>query len=100
MKYFCLHLFSFIILFNSLLTQAQDSLPLSYNAVYKADALRNLDGGIKKGNAFLGSIDIGITLNTSNAGWWRGGEAYLQLENTHGDTPSQKLTGDLQTFSN
>lgn len=100
MKYFYISLFLFIMLFYSPLTKAQDSLPLTYNALYKADILSNLNGGIKKGNAFLGLIDIGILFNTRNAGWWKGGEAYIQVENTHGDTPSQKLTGDFQTFSN
>lgn len=72
----------------------------SYEASYVGDVVNNLSGGIKTGSNYLGLAKIGLDFNTENAGWWKGGEAYVNFGNTHGDMPSQNLIGDIQVASN
>lgn len=71
-----------------------------FESAYTADWLRNFSGGIQSGNAYLGMLDFALTLNTGRTGLWNNGQVYLQIENTHGATPSDNLTGDIQVFSN
>jgi porin len=73
---------------------------LSFQAGYTGDAVGNINGGIKRGAAYLGQINLGLTFDTKNAGLWNGGEFYLQLQNSHGQTPSATLVGDNQVFTN
>ena len=82
---------------------ANDSIPadrIRIEASYSGDMVRNFAGGQKRGNAYLGIIDFGIGFNTENLGLWKGGEFVVQVENTHGATPTADLVGDLQVFSN
>ncbi len=72
----------------------------SYDGSYVGDVVNNLAGGIKTGSAYLGMANIGIGFNTETAKWWKGGELYVNFGNTHGDTPSADLIGDIQVASN
>jgi porin len=78
-----------------LFSQAQDSAALSFNASYTSDLGRNVSGGIKKHNFYLGKMDIGMT-----AVPFKNGEFYIQAQNTHGATPTADYVGDMQVFSN
>ena len=73
---------------------------LSFEAGFARDFVNNFSGGIKTGNTYLGVIDLGITLNTEEAGLWPGGELYVQIENTHGGKPTEGFVGDMQVLSN
>lgn len=53
-----------------------------------------------KGTAALGVLDFTISLNTEEGGLWKGGEAMLWVENTHGGTPSEEFIEDMQVVSN
>lgn len=86
--------------------KSQDSISTSkreallFEANYTSDFVDNLHGGIKTGTAYLGQINLAFTLNTKDFGMWKGGEFYIQIQNSHGATPSVKLVGDNQKFTN
>ena len=79
---------------------AHKKSPLSYEATYIGDAVNNFSGGIKKGSAYLGMVNIRVLLNTKDAGLWKGGELFINGANTHGGCPSANLSGDFQVASN
>ena len=67
---------------------------------YISEGVTNIDGGAETGSAYLGMIDLSATFNTETAGLWNNGIFYVQLESTHGGTPSFDYIGDLQVSSN
>lgn len=77
-----------------------NSRVVTFDLSYTGDDVGNLMGGIKKGAAYLGLVDFGLAVNTGNAGLWKGGELYIQIQNTHGNSPTASLVGDNQVFSN
>ncbi|GHT35035.1 porin [Bacteroidia bacterium] len=77
-------------------TQAQETL--TFNASYVGDAVGNIDGGIKRGGAYLGMANITVDLKTDK--WWRGGEFFVNGASIHGTSPSEKLVGDCQVLVN
>ncbi len=84
-------------------TTAQETAkenPFTFGASYTGDVINNLSGGIKTGSAYLGMATMALGLDTHKAGLWKGGEFFVFGANTHGDTPSATLIGDLQTASN
>lgn len=74
--------------------------PFSYGGTYTGDAVNNFHGGIKKGFAYLGMATLNGDFDTEKAGWWKGGEAYIKIANTHGGEPTTYLVGDFQGVSN
>ena len=89
------------------MVSAQSELPekspangFAFEAAYISDYAGNYAGAVKKGRCYLGLIDIGVSFNTENAGLWRGGEFFLQVENTHGGMPTAEFVNDFQVFSN
>lgn len=81
-------------------SRCQESEPISYGASYVSDWGRNISGGIEQGNFYMGMIDLSLSLDFEQMNLWKGGEFYIQVENTHGATPTADLVGDIQTFSN
>lgn len=73
---------------------------LSFETSYVSEYVANIDGGIKKGSDYLGMIDLMATFDTEAAGLWSEGSFFVQLENTHGGTPSGTYIGDYQVASN
>lgn len=74
--------------------------PITFKASYTGDVVNSYPGGIKRGSGYLGMINLGISLDTRNAGLWTGGEFFLNAANTHGSRPSGDLIGDYQGISN
>lgn len=86
---------------SSLLSQEEtEESPVTFEAAYAGDIVSNFTGGIKKGTLYLGIIDLAATVNTEAAGLWKGGEFVINIQNTHGGTPTANLVGDLQVFDN
>ena len=44
------------------------------------------------------SINAGF--DTEKANWWKGGQFFVNVGNTHGGEPSRVLVGDIQGVSN
>ncbi|TLX76878.1 carbohydrate porin [Labilibacter sediminis] len=73
---------------------------LSYEVVYTGDVFGYSNSMHNPGSAYLGMVDLCLSLNTGNAGLWKNGEFYLQVENTHGARPSANMINDIQCISN
>ena len=74
--------------------------PVSFSALYTGDVVSNFSGGIKRGTVYLGLANIKADFNTETNRWWKGGEAFINVGNTHGGEPSANLVGDFQGISN
>ncbi len=73
---------------------------LYFGASYTGDVVSNFSGGIKRGTNYLGFATLQAGFDTQKAGWWKGGESFVKLANTHGDEPSATLIGNFQGVSN
>jgi porin len=74
--------------------------PLSFEASYIGDVVRNFSGGIKKGSSYLGLANFKISFDTKAARLWKGGQLFINAANAHGGNPSADLVGDFHTVSN
>jgi porin len=99
----CIKIIAFLILFMHFTAYSEEKTtenPFAFGATYTGDLVSNLHGGIKTGTNYLGMATINVGFNTESAGWWKNGEAYIKLANTHGGEPSANLIGDFQGVSN
>ena len=67
---------------------------------YVGDIVTNFNGGIKTGSTYLGLLNIKAGITTENTTWWKGGNFFINVGNTHGGKPSTTLVGDFQGVSN
>ena len=74
--------------------------PFTFEASYIGDLVSNFSGGIKTGTTYLGLANIKAGFDTEKANWWKGGEFFINVGNTHGGEPSANLVGDFQGVSN
>jgi len=99
-----LHSFYFLLLllFVPCAVDAQEKTneSLYFGATYTGDLVTNIKGGIKSGTAYLGMATIDAGFDTEKAKWWKGGDAFVKLANTHGGEPTAHLVGDFQGVSN
>lgn len=90
-----------LLVLNGIHSKAQDvAPPFNFEASVFTDFGANPIGGIKRGSWGLGISDIGLSFNTENAHLWKGGEFYMQIENTFGAVPASAFVGDFQAFDN
>lgn len=73
---------------------------LATEASYTGDICTNLAGGIKTGIKFLGMANLKMGFDTQHARLWKGGKFFVNGAVTHGQSPTEFLTGDFQTVSN
>ncbi len=78
-------------------TLAQEKV--QFEGGYTADLAYNAVGGLDRGGAYLGNIDLTFLLETQNLGLWKGGRFFVYLLNNHGNSLST-LMGDLQVANN
>jgi len=81
-------------------TTSTPNIPLTFEAYYIGDIVNNLSGGIKTGSCYLGMANFRLNFDFQKAGLWNGGQLYINAANTHGDSPSSELLGDMQVASN
>lgn len=74
--------------------------PISFEAAYTGDIVRNFSGGIKKGNSYLGLANLRVSFDTKAAHLWNGGRLFINAANAHGGDPTATLVGDFHTVSN
>lgn len=72
----------------------------SINASLTHDFVRNISGGKKTGQAYMGLINLDFTLDSQRLNFWKNGEFRIQIQNTYGQKPTKNLIGDLQVLSN
>lgn len=81
-------------------TPKQKLSSLYFGALYTGDLVSNITGGIRRGITYLGLANINAGFDTENANWWKGGQFFVNVGNTHGGEPSKDLVGDIQGVSN
>ncbi len=71
------------------------------DAVLTLDAMANLRGGVSRGGALLGNVDVTFAVDTARAGWWGNGTFFLYLlGDFNAGGPLTDKVGDLQGTSN
>lgn len=75
--------------------------PIAVEYYYYGEVFNNARGGISTNDAtrYRGSLDLTMTLDTQQAGWWEGGKFCVYLQQTHGRTLTQRFVGDGQYYS-
>lgn len=56
---------------------SKEKSAFTVGAAYVGNAVSNFSGGIKTGTDYLGMATIRVGFNTSQAGWWKGGQFHL-----------------------
>lgn len=79
--------------------QEQRPGPVTLGGSYVTDVLSNLDGGERRGTAWLGRIDMTLSVDASLLGW-EGGEAFVDVLAVQRPDFSGVYVGDAQTVSN
>lgn len=76
--------------------------PLSGEYQYIGEVFNNAHGGISTRSAtrYRGNLDVVLKFDTEAAQWWKGGQGFLYLQHSHGETLSQDFVGDGQFYSN
>ncbi len=74
--------------------------PFTFETTYVGDLVSNFSGGLETGTTYLGLANIKAGFDTGKANWWKGGQFYINMGNTHGGEPSAELVGDFQGVSN
>ena len=75
------------------------SKAISIKGSYTFDLASNFSGGIKKGSAFIGNIDLVFNFDLEALDLWKGGDFFIYLLNNHGNSLSD-LIGDYQIANN
>ena len=73
--------------------------PARLDAVYVADLMGPLAGGLRRDAAYLGNANLAATLRLGPLAGWRGATAFVYGTGIHGGQPS-RLVGDAQGTSN
>ncbi|MHC1774729.1 MAG: carbohydrate porin [Lentimicrobium sp.] len=67
---------------------------------YLGDVCTNMAGGIRTGTVYIGMANLKIGFDTRMGRLWRGGQFFINGAATHGQSPTDMLTGDFQVVSN
>ncbi|MEF8704070.1 MAG: carbohydrate porin [Candidatus Accumulibacter sp. UW26] len=68
--------------------------------VYTADFLRNNTGGLQRGSAYMGHVDLILQLDGEKLFGWTGGSGYLQLIDNSGGRFNLNEVGSLMGVGN
>jgi porin len=69
-------------------------------AVYTADVLSNVRGGIETGTRYLDNLDVTLTIDAEQALGWQGATIFIYGLYNNGTRFSETLVGDLHVASN
>ncbi|MCB1940668.1 MAG: carbohydrate porin [Candidatus Accumulibacter sp.] len=70
------------------------------DALYTADYLRNTTGGLQRGGAYMGHLDLAVQLDGQKLLGWQGATAYLQLISNAGGRFNLNYVGSLMGVDN
>lgn len=73
---------------------------IDYTVGYAVEVLGNTSGGWDRGAVAEGLLKLQLDLDTDGMGLWTGGQFHASALYSHGDSLTQRFTGDLFTFSN
>lgn len=67
---------------------------------YKSDALRNVSGGIKRGDSYLDNLDVKFSLDGEKLFGIEGNKSLIYFLNNDGGKPNARQVGSLQGIDN
>lgn len=73
---------------------------LSISATYIGDFYSVMNSKVDNSPGYLGLFLVGAEFSTEKLGLWKGGTFQLYGLNTHAETPTGSIVGDIQTFDN
>jgi porin len=73
---------------------------VEFTGIYIGESLSTLSGGLRRGTAYQGLLDLGLDLDLEKLIDWKGSLLHANSYWTHGPSPTAKYIGDLQTVSN
>ena len=68
--------------------------------VYTGEVFGNVRGGLRRGAAYRGNMDVTLTLDTERLGFWPGGTLFIYWEDAHGEGIGERYVGAVQPLSN
>lgn len=71
-----------------------------FDAAYISEVWRNTSGGLRTGEAYLGNLDLMLSVDGERAWGVPGLSAFVYVLYNHGESPSDRLVGDAMTLSN
>ena len=74
--------------------------PAQFSALYTADALWNVDGGLREGSAYLDYIEVSAGFDADRALGWDGLTFYASAFRRNDTTFSDRYVGDAMVVSN
>lgn len=72
---------------------------LDYVAIYSAEGVGNVGGGLKRGAVFSGVLELGVSLDAETVLGWPGVTFYASSLMSHGGNLSDSCVGDLYAGS-
>ncbi len=74
---------------------------ISAEYLYTSEVFNNARGGVRTRGAtrYRGNFDLALSLDTEVTDWWQGGEFYVYMHQSHGQTLTNEFVGDTQYYS-
>ena len=72
----------------------------AWKFIYVGETFGNLSGGLRQGAIYEGTAKFGIGVNLDKLLGWEGASFYTNVLLPHGDSLTQKYTGDFNVLSN
>jgi len=72
---------------------------IAYDIIYFAEALHTARGGLRRGTATLGMVDIDVDVDLDRLAGWTGGSLHTTFYQIHGSGASRSYVGNLLTVS-
>ncbi|OFX73141.1 MAG: hypothetical protein A2X12_03875 [Bacteroidetes bacterium GWE2_29_8] len=91
--------FIFLVASSLYLSAQLNDSAFSLETMYRGDVVHCFKG-LKTSSAYLGQIDMAISLDTREAKLWKNGLMHVHIINNHGNQPSEEFVKDIQTFDN
>ena len=73
---------------------------VDFSMTYTAEIFGNPSGGVKRGAAFNGLLELGIDIDLEKFAGWSGAHFHAGALYPHGPSGTEKYVGDLGVFSN
>jgi porin len=80
--------------------QRMSAKGFDFSAEYLSEVVGNVSGGVKRGAIYEGLVKLGLDFDAEKLLGWRGGSWHVSGLYAHGQSPSEKLSGDSLTLSN
>ncbi|MDB6138642.1 MAG: Carbohydrate-selective porin OprB [Verrucomicrobiaceae bacterium] len=72
----------------------------AWKFIYAGETFGNLSGGLGQGAIYEGMAKFGVGINLEKLAGWEGASFYVNTIFPHGDSLTQRFTGDLNVVSN